>query len=494
MKHPRRQFLHLAAGTAVLTAVSSITWAQGNPTAQQAVSARTDYDVVILNGRVMDPESGLDAVRNIGIRGGKIETVNSESLQGRTVLDARGLVVSPGFIDLHQHGQNKENDEVRAADGVTTALELEIGVADVDAWYAARTKNALINFGASSGHIPVRMAVMHEHGRVPSGDAAHRAATAEELQQIEAGVENGLKRGALAVGLIIANTPGASNLEVLKIFEIAARHGASVHVHIRGSSEDAEGAFSGFQEVLADAAATGAALHIVHVHSTSGPNVIHELDMIRGARARGLDVTTEAYPYDHGATLIQSALFDNREKAPDSYFASLLWPATGENLTRESFIRYRKTGGEVILPVTTPEQMRVAILDPLTMIASDGFLYGGKGHPRTAGTFSRILAQYVREERALPLMEALRKMTLMPAQRLEKRVAAMRDKGRLRPGADADITVFDPAIVRDQSTYTEPALHSLGIRYVLVNGIVLLKEGTVQAGVAAGKEIRARIE
>jgi N-acyl-D-aspartate/D-glutamate deacylase len=158
-------------------------------------------------------------------------------------------------------------------------------------------------------------------------------------------------------------------------------------------------------------------------------------------------------------------------------------------------MRYRKTGSEVILPVTTPEQMRVAILDPLTMIASDGFLYGGrKGHPRTAGTFSRILARYVREERALPLMEALRKMTLMPAQRLEKRVPAMRDKGRLRPGADADITVFDPVTVRDQSTYTEPALHSLGIRYVLVNGIVLLRGGTVQAGVAPGREIRAPIE
>jgi Amidohydrolase family len=463
-----------------------------NAIAQQA--SPSDYDIVILNGRVMDPESGLDAIRNIGVRGRKIETVSSEALRGRTTLDARGLVVSPGFIDLHQHGQNKENDEVKVADGVTTALELEIGVDDVDAWYAARTKNALINFGASSGHVPVRMAVMHDHGRFPSGDAAHRAATAEELQQIEAGVEKGLKRGALAVGLVLANTPGASNLEVLKIFEIGARHGASVHVHIRGSGGDSDGTFGGFQEVLADAVATGAALHIVHIHSTSGPNVIHELDMIRGARARGLDVTTEAYPYDHGMTGIQTPLFDNREQEPDSYFASLLWPATGENLTRESFIRYRKSGGGVILPVTTPEQMRVAILDPLTMIASDGFLYGGKGHPRTAGTYARILGQYVREEGALPLMDALRKMTLMPAQRLEKRVPAMRDKGRLRPGADADITVFDPATVRDQSTYTEPALPSLGIRYVLVNGIVLLKDGTVQTGVRAGREIRAPIE
>jgi N-acyl-D-aspartate/D-glutamate deacylase len=296
----------------------------GNTLAQQAPSARTDYDIVILNGRVMDPETGLDAIRSVGIRDGKIETISSESLQGRTILDARGLVVSPGFIDLHQHGQDAENDAVKAAGGVTTALELEVGVADVDSWYAVRAKNALINFGASAGHIPVRMAVMHDSGKfLPSGDAEYRAATARELQQIEAEIEKGLKRGALAVGLAPAYTPGASNLEVLKVFEVAARHGASVHVHIRYNIGEPDGTFGGFQEVLADAAAPGAALHVVHIQSTGGPNVIYELDMIRGARARGLDVTTEAYPYDHGTTLIQSAPFDNKEKEPDSLFRFL---------------------------------------------------------------------------------------------------------------------------------------------------------------------------
>jgi N-acyl-D-aspartate/D-glutamate deacylase len=479
----------------LLIAAMGVALVSGNAIAQQAASARADYDVVILNGRVMDPETGLDAIRNIGIRDGKIEAVSSEGLRGRTGVDASGLVVSPGFIDLHQHGQDAENDAVKAADGVTTALELEVGTDDMDAWYAARAKNALINFGASIGHIRVRMAVMHDRGRLlPSGDAAYRAATAEELQQIEAGIEKGLKRGALAVGLGPAYTPAASNLEVFKAFEIAARHGASVHVHIRGSSDDPDGTFGGFQEALADAAATGAALHIVHIQSTSGPNVIYELDMIRRARAHGLDVTTEAYPYDRGMTAIESATFNNREKEPDSFFASLLWPATGENLTRESFLRYRKTGGMVIRPTTTPELVRAAILDPLAMIASDGLLTGGKGHPRTAGTYAHILAQYVREERALPLMDALRKMTLMPAQRLEKRVPAMRDKGRLRAGADADITVFDPATVRDASTYTEPALPSVGMRYVLVNGGLVVKDGKVQASVPAGKGIRAAIE
>ena len=163
------------------------------------IEAQDTYDAVITNGRVMDPESGLDAVRNVGILAGKIRAISTGSLVGKTKIDAKGLVIAPGFIDLHQHGQDAENDKVKAADGVTTSLELEVGVADVDSWYAARAKNALINFGASVGHIPVRMAVMHDPGGLlPAGDAAHRPATAAELEQIQAGIEKGLHRGALA--------------------------------------------------------------------------------------------------------------------------------------------------------------------------------------------------------------------------------------------------------------------------------------------------------
>jgi N-acyl-D-aspartate/D-glutamate deacylase len=462
-------------------------------TANAAAPASNSYDIAILNGRVMDPETGLDAIRNVGIRDGKIVEISSNALEARTTLDAQNLVVAPGFIDLHQHGQNPAIDPLKIADGVTTALELENGAADIDTWYSARERNALLNFGASIGHIPTRMIVMHDPGDLlPAGDAAKRSATAAELEQIDAGIEKGLRRGAVAVGLGPAYTPAATNLEVLNVFKVAARHGASVHVHIKGS--DTDGLFSGFQEVIADAAATGAALHVVHIQGTSGPNLIHELDMIRSARARGLDITTEAYPYDRGATLIQSALFDNKENEPDRYFAALFWPATGEYLTRQSFLRYRTVGGRVVYPATTLAMVRAAISDPLTMIASDGSTDPRQAHPRTAGTYARVLGVYVREEGALSLMDALRKMTLMPAQRLERRVPAMRNKGRLRAGADADITVFDPATVRDASTYTQPALNSVGIRHVLVNGVPVLKDGQLQTRVAAGKPIRAAIE
>jgi N-acyl-D-aspartate/D-glutamate deacylase len=453
------------------------------------------YDLVISNGRVMDPESGLDAVRNVGIRGGKIATISTSPLAGKQTIEAKGLVVAPGFIDLHQHGQDAENYGLKAADGVTTALELEVGVADVDRWYGEREGKARINFGASAGHIAVRMAVMHDPGELlPRGDAAHRVATAAELAEISAMLDKGLKRGAVAVGLGPAYTEAATSQEIVDVFRVAAKYHASCHVHVRGSGTAVlEGNFIGFEEVMAAAAITGAPLHVVHIQSTGGPNVLQELQMIAEARSRGLDVTTESYPYNKGMTSIQAAMFDHREEEPDTYFASLLWPATGEHLTKESFMRYRKEGGWVIVPGNTLENVRAATVSPLTMIASDGYIANGKGHPRTSGTYALVLGRYVREEKALDLMTALKKMTLMPAQRLEKRAPMFRDKGRIRVGADADITMFDAARVIDKATYEKPLQHSEGIPFVLVNGVPVVKNGQLVDGVFPGRGARAPI-
>jgi N-acyl-D-aspartate/D-glutamate deacylase len=463
--------------------------------AVHTTNAQDTYDIVIANGRAMDPETGLDSVRNVGISAGKIRAISSEPLTGKVNIEAKNLVVAPGFIDLHQHGQDAENYAAKAADGVTTALELELGTADVDAWYAAREGKALINYGVSAGHIPVRMAVMHDPGSfLPRGDAAHRRATSAELEDIQAGIEKGLRRGALAVGLGPAYTPAATNWEILQVFQTAARYGASVHVHIRSSAPVEPENLSGFQEVLADAVATGAPLHVVHIQSTGGLDVVHELDMIRAARSRGLDVTTEAYPYDRGQTEIESSLFDKMENQPDSFYASLLWPTTGEYLTRESFLRYRKIGGLIIIPATTPEMVRAAIVDPLTMIASDGRLVEEKGHPRTAGTYARVLGEYVRQEKALSLMEAVRKMTLMPAQRLEKRAPLFKSKGRIQVGADADITIFDPDKVIDKATYEKPEQYSEGIQFVLVNGSIVVKDGKLVQGILPGRAARAPVK
>ena len=452
------------------------------------------YDLVILNGRVIDPESKTDAVRNLGITNGKIKTISRTQLEGRNTIDAHGLVVSPGFIDLHQHGQDEENFRFKALDGVTSALELEVGTGDVDRWYAEREGKSLINYGVSAGHLAARMAAMKEPVTfLPTGEAARRAATDAEIADMKQRLEQGLKRGAVAVGFGIQYTPQASHWEILDMFRVAARYGASCHVHMRnaGAKEPAS-SVQALEELLSAAAITGAPLHVVHVHSTGGPATPKLLQMIGEARSRGLDVTTECYPYIAGMTEIKSAIFNEGwQEVFGIDYKDLQWAATGERLTKETFEKYRQTGGMVAVFSMTEEIVVEALKNPLTMIASDGILEKGKGHPRTAGTYSRILGKYVREDHALSLLDALTKMTLMPAQRLERRVPSMKNKGRIRVGADADLTIFDPQTISDRSTFQNPAQPSAGVRFVIVNGVLLVKEGQLQANVHPGVAIRA---
>ena len=465
--------------------------------ATPAVAADDAYDVVIVNGRVMDPESGLDAVRNVGLRAGRIAAITTEAIQGRRTLDAKGLVVAPGFIDLHEHGQKPENYAFQAHDGVTTSLELEAGTGDVAAWYAEREGKSLVNFGVSVGHIPTRMKVMKDPGSwLPTGDAAHRAATDAELTQIEQRIEAGLKQGALAVGMGINYTAAATRGEVLNVFRVAARYGAPVHVHLRyAGDKPPETGRAALAEVLAASSETKAPLHVVHVSSMGLRDTPQLLAMIRAARTRGTDVTTECYPYVAGSTGLESALFDSgwQERMRISY-GDLQWVKTGERLTAETFERYRKEGGQVVIFMIPESVVRLAVADPMVMIASDGMPAAGASvHPRGQGTFSRVLGKYVREEKALDLMTALRKMTLMPAQRLEQRAAAFKTKGRIKLGADADITVFDANRVIDAATFEKPLQYSEGIRFVLVNGVAVVSDGKLVAGVVPGRAARAAL-
>jgi N-acyl-D-aspartate/D-glutamate deacylase len=461
-----------------------------------ASSSQAAYDLVILNGRVIDPESKTDAIRNLGISNGVIRAITSNKLQGRTVIDARGLVVAPGFIDLHQHGQDEENYRFKAMDGVTTALELEVGTGDVDAWYTQRERKSLINYGVSAGHLAARMAAMHEPMKfLPTGDAARRAATDAEIDEMKHRLEQGLKRGAVAVGFGIQYTPNASRWEILEMFRVAARYGASCHVHMRHAGVKEPGSsIQALEEVISAAAITGAPLHVVHIQSTGGPATPKLLQMISEAKTRKLDVTTECYPYIAGMTDIKSAIFDDGwQEVFGIDYKDLQWAATGERLTKETFAEYRKTGGMVAVFSMTEEIVSAAIKSPFTMIASDGILEKGKGHPRTAGTYSRVLGHYVREQGTLSLIDAITKMTLMPAQRLEKRVPSMRNKGRIRLGADADLTIFDPQSISDQSTFQAPAKYAAGIKFVLVNGALIVKEGQLQSNVYPGGPVRAPI-
>jgi len=463
--------------------------------ATPALAADDAYDVVIVNGRVMDPESGLDAVRNVGLRAGKVAAISAQPLQGRRTIDAKGLVVAPGFIDLHEHGQAPKNYEFQAHDGVTTSLELEAGTADVAGWYAEREGKSLINFGVSIGHIPTRMKVMKDPGTfLPTGDAAHRAATDAELAQIEQRIDAGLQQGALAVGMGINYTAAATRAEVLDVFRVAAKYGAPVHVHLRyAGDKPPETGRAALEEVITAASQSKAPLHVVHITSMGLRDTPALLAMIKAAKAQGTDVTTECYPYVAGSTGLESAVFDPgwQERMRISY-GDLQWVKTGERLTAETFERYRKEGGEVVIFMIPEPIVRLAIADPIVMIGSDGMpTTGASVHPRGQGTFSRVLGKYVREEKALDLMTALRKMTLMPAQRLEKRAAAFKAKGRIKVGADADITIFDADRVIDKATFEKPLQYSQGIQFVLVNGTPVVSDGKLVAGVLPGRAARA---
>ena len=320
----------------------------------------SDFDLVVHCGRVLDSESGLDAVRNVGIAGGVVRAISDETLRGRDTVDAGGLVVTAGFIDLHSHGQDEESYEVQARDGVTTALELEAGVIDVDAWYAERDGKAAINYGVSSGYVPVRKEVMHDSTElIAAGDSAHRPATEPELQEIKDMIERRLEQGALAVGLGIQYTLGASRWEILEVFRIAARHGATCHVHMRGMGHrEPLSSVDGLGEIIAASAITGAPLHVVHICSSGLRAAPRLLQMIGEARARGMDVTTECYPYAAALTALESAIFDDgwREKLGIDY-QDLEWTLTGERLTASTFAEFREIGGMVVLHMILEESV-----------------------------------------------------------------------------------------------------------------------------------------
>ncbi len=445
-----------------------------------------NIDLVILNGRVLDPESGFDGVANVAIAGGKVVAISRDRLTGRASIDASGLVVSPGFIDLHAHGQTEETYAYQALDGVTTALELELGTADIEGWYNERKAGRLVNYGVSIGHIPVRMAVMRDPGRIfPTGDAAHRAASPAEIESIARRIRDGLKSGAVNIGAGFPYTPAATEDELLAVFRVAAEFRAPVHAHIRRG-------VPGLTQALRLVAATKAPLHVVHLNAAGVAETPALLDMIVDVQKRGADVSAEAYPYAAGMTEIQSANLDEYATAPADAVARLEWPRTGERLTPETFKKYRQMGGPVVIHSNTEAMVALAVNSPLTMIASDAYWENGTGHPRTTGTHARVLGRYVRDARSLTLMDAIRKMTLMPARRLEAQVPAMQTKGRLRVGADADITVFDDARVIDRSTYREPGLPPAGIRHVIVNGVAVVQNGQLVKDVAPGGPIRGR--
>ena len=495
---PRLPTLLVAAGAIALTPLLTPT----------PLTAQPPHDIVLSGGRVMDPETGFDAIRNVGIRAGEIAAISETPLSGTIVLDVSGLVVAPGFIDLHAHGQTNRANEFQARDGVTTALELESGSPLPALYLARRGRGAILNYGATVSHMSVRPKAMparadavrqalsftddnperaiRELASVGSA-ARYDPILSEDYGALRAALADGLAAGALGIGMAHQYYPGANHEEILEVFRFAADEGATIHTHVRDMG------IAAMQEVLANAVATGAPLHIVHVNSSSLWRIGPILDLIGGIRSRGFDVTTEAYPYTAASTGLQSALFDPgwRESLRISY-GDVQWQDTGERLTAETFRSYRAEGGTVIIHMMKDEWIREALSRDFVMVASDGMQYAPGAHPRSAGTFSRFLGRYVRDEGLMGLMEGLERITIMPARRLERMTDQARRKGRLRPGMDADITVFDPDSIIDTATFEDDLSHSVGVVHVLVGGEFVVREGRNVAGAMPGRALVGR--
>ena len=468
----------------------------------------TSFDLVLSGGRVIDPETNLDAIRNIGISKGRIMEITTTPLSGKETIDVSGLVVAPGFIDMHIHGVSNVEQEYQAHDGITTALELEWGLSYLKEFFESRTSKAMINYGASVSWAHARVDAITNYEKYQtelhqsiikegwnkdkilaaiSGEwrpSFYQALTPKQTQAMLNNIKKSLNEGGLGVGMPMGYIPGSGREEVFRIFQLAGEMGIPLFPHVRN------GGTMAIQQVIADATVTGAPLHVVHVNSMALSEIELAIEMINTAQDRGFDITTELYPYTAASTLLESAVFDDgwQERMGIDY-GDLQWVNTGERLTEKTFQKYRKEGGFVILHMMKPEWIKAGIASPNTIIASDGMPYSPNAHPRTAGTYARVLGKYVREEKTIGLMEAIRKMTLLPAKRMEKIAPVMKSKGRMQVGCDADITIFDPKTVRDKATFEKGLAFSEGIQHVLVNGVPVIKNGDTVEGVFPGEPV-----
>ncbi len=484
--------------------------------AEAADSAQTKgtdpvvYDVVFENARAIDPETNLDAVRNIGVLGDKIRAISVATLRGRKTIDARGLVAAPGFIDLHSHAYGYETSTYQAMDGVTTRLELEAGVYPVKGWYQKKAGHELINYGASVNHDRVRYALQVggdlSDPKIPgfTSDDLPDSPEFEALihQPIPPGnysrfipmLEAGLKDGAVGIGSLTQYAPGITRVEMLDLTRLAAQHHMCVFTHIRyGSLVEPGSTLEAVQEQIANAAMTGACVHIVHINSMAMSSTPEMIRLFHGARDHGVDVSTEIYPWDASVDQIRSVIFDpGWEKRWGVTPGDLQSRVTGKRLTQQEFDALRSGTGDdgVLMHMNTEETITKALQDPLVLVASDSMdIKDRNSHPRSAGTFARILGHYVRETGALSLPDAIRKMSLMPARRLEGFVGGMREKGRLQVGADADIVVFDAARVGARATYLDAKQYSQGFEYIMVNGQFVVRTGQLLPNVYPGRPL-----
>lgn len=491
--------------------------------------AGTPFDLIIENGRVMDPETALDAVRHVGIRGDKITAISEQKLSGRDVVDATGQVVVPGFIEPHTHGANDSYlIKLGVMDGKTTQLDLEFGGWPIDRWYDRMAGRAQSNFGCSVSHLAVRQQVFS--GFLPitgnlflelaktKSEWATLKANEKQMEQILAGIDKGLDQGALGVGSPVGYaTPAMTAYELNQAWRLAGRRGLPCTIHGRFSSTalPTEGML-GLLEAMANAQMHGAGLLIHHYHGQVLEQVEQMACIVDQARANGIRVILEVYPYTFGSSIMRSDYLrpENYERNMGHSYGDITLVRTMQPLTKETYEDGLKNepSATILFEHCQEEDMIKALAWPSVCIGSDAvpfidanastdlegaltvpynFPYDkAQGHPRGAGTFARVF-RYTREQKIMPLMTAVAKTSYLIAKFLEEcGIHQMASKGRIQIGADADITVFDAKTITDNSTRSQGALPSSGISTVIVNGTPVLRNGKLLEGVYPGRPIR----
>jgi cytosine/adenosine deaminase-related metal-dependent hydrolase len=495
----------------------------------------TSYDIVLRGGRVIDPETGLDAVADVAVSAGRIASIGTGAGSAAVDLDVAGQVVTAGFIDLHSHTTGVAGNRLRALDGVTTALELEAGVTPVAAAYERCAADGRpVNYGFATSWALARMEAVGGialDGRLDTflaniaTPAWQGPASPPQLSAITSRIAADLADGALGIGVLIGYAPGTDPQEYLRVAALAAHAGVPTFTHARDLADFVPATLiDGAEEIVRAAGETGAHMHYCHINSTSLRHIDRVHGLVSRAQAAGSRVSTEAYPYGSGMTGIGAAfLAPERLHERGLVPSDLTYAPTGEQVAsveRLQELRATDPGGLAIirhLDESVPDDRAVllrALTFPDAVVASDAMPLtwpagapaefgwplppGAMTHPRTAGTFARALRMLASEGAGevgasgpLGLTETLRRCSLLPAQLLGERVPAMLGKGRVQPGCDADIVVFDPATVRDQATYAQTTRPSAGISYVLVNGVLVVRDAAIVPDALPGQPVRA---
>ncbi len=451
----------------------------------------TTYDTVIENGRVINPETGLDQTGlNVGIQNGTVSVITNAKLKGKQVIDATGLVVAPGFIDNLSYNPNRVGVWRKIGDGITANFLMHGGSAYPEKWYKTYKKQGEpLHYGIS---------FFYSQARYAQGLSRYAHASSTQISNLLVQAENALNAGCMGISFSLEYLPGITTEEIRPFMYLAHRYNVPTYFHARYSDVIEPGTeLEGVKELLDLVEESGAAVHIDHLHSTGGTFVMPQaLKMINQARAKGLDITAGVYPYNYWGTYLNSARFDHgwQDRFRISYH-DLQISGTPIRLTKPLFNIYQKKGALAVAYAIPESSLDLALKQDWIMFGSDAILEPGyNNHPRASGAACRLLGLYVREKKLISLMHALRMLTILPARRLEKQVPALRKKGRLAPGMDADIVVFNSKTIRDRSTVEHPELYSKGMEWVLVSGVVVKSPKKIYKNRLPGKAIRSHFD